>query len=225
MTRDGLLPPPVGARARGARRRIHRDVRRARRDHRRLRAADEIAKLVNIGTLFAFLIVNIGVVILRRTQPDMERGFRVRSCPRFPIVGGLLCIYLMTKLPAVTWLRFGVCLPIGLRHLLRYGRTHSSLQRGEDPRDLDVGARVQRVYRRLRSRGWFEIAAPSAKTARHPSRKRTLVLKVKLTGPPGTPALGGEPVIPGCAPRRLSGLDAAGRPDADAESLPVTRLT
>ena len=47
----------------------------------------EIAKLVNIGTLFAFLIVNIGVIILRRTQPDLERGFRVPFVPVFPIIG------------------------------------------------------------------------------------------------------------------------------------------
>ena len=60
----------------------------------------EIAKLVNIGTLFAFLIVNIGVIVLRRTAPDMERSFRVPLVPWFPIIGGALCIYLMTKLEA-----------------------------------------------------------------------------------------------------------------------------
>ena len=48
----------------------------------------EIAKLVNIGTLFAFLIVNIGVIVLRRTAPDMERSFRVPIVPLFPIIGG-----------------------------------------------------------------------------------------------------------------------------------------
>src|SRR3954449_8618844 len=56
----------------------------------------EIAELVNIGTLFAFFIVNIGVIVLRRTQPDMERGFRVPLVPVFPLVGAALCIYLMT---------------------------------------------------------------------------------------------------------------------------------
>jgi APA family basic amino acid/polyamine antiporter len=93
----------------------------------------EIAKLVNIGTLFAFLIVNIGVIVLRRTAPDMERSFRVPLVPLFPIIGGLLCIYLMTKLSGVTWLRFFVWLLIGLVIYFVYGRTHSRLQRGEGP--------------------------------------------------------------------------------------------
>ena len=95
----------------------------------------EIAKLVNIGTLFAFLIVNIGVIILRRTQPDLERGFRVPLVPWFPIIGALLCIYLMTKLEAVTWIRFFAWLLIGLVIYFLYGRTHSRLQRGLGPDD------------------------------------------------------------------------------------------
>jgi basic amino acid/polyamine antiporter, APA family len=52
----------------------------------------EIAKLVNIGTLFAFLIVNIGVIVLRRTAPDMDRAFRVPLVPLFPLIGSALCI-------------------------------------------------------------------------------------------------------------------------------------
>jgi APA family basic amino acid/polyamine antiporter len=91
----------------------------------------EIAKLVNIGTLFAFVLVNIGVIVLRRTQPDLERGFRVPFVPVFPLVGTALCIYLMTKLEGTTWLRFGVWLVIGLAIYVLYGRAHSRLQRGE----------------------------------------------------------------------------------------------
>jgi basic amino acid/polyamine antiporter, APA family len=91
----------------------------------------EIAKLVNIGTLFAFILVNVGVIVLRRTQPDMERGFRVPWVPVLPLIGIALCIYLMTRLEAETWLRFGVWLAIGLAIYLAYGRTHSRLQRGE----------------------------------------------------------------------------------------------
>ena len=55
----------------------------------------EIVKLVNIGTLFAFIVVNVGVIILRRTKPDLERGYRVPFVPWFPIIGSLLCVYLM----------------------------------------------------------------------------------------------------------------------------------
>ena len=62
----------------------------------------EIVKLVNIGTLFAFIVVNIGVIILRRTKPDLERGFRVPWVPLFPIIGVLLCVYLMKYLELET---------------------------------------------------------------------------------------------------------------------------
>jgi basic amino acid/polyamine antiporter, APA family len=91
-----------------------------------------IAELVNIGTLFAFLLVNIGVIVLRRTQPDLERGFRVPLVPVFPLIGAALCIYLMTQLPGITWARFGVWLAAGLVIYALYGRSHSRLQRGEE---------------------------------------------------------------------------------------------
>jgi APA family basic amino acid/polyamine antiporter len=87
-----------------------------------------IAELVNIGTLSAFVLVNIGVIILRRTRPDMERGFRVPFVPVFPIIGVLLCLYLMVKLPVDTWLRFVVWLAIGLVIYFAYGRHHSRLR-------------------------------------------------------------------------------------------------
>ncbi len=50
-----------------------------------------LAELVNIGTLFAFVIVNVGVIVLRHTKPDLERGFRVPFVPVFPLIGGALC--------------------------------------------------------------------------------------------------------------------------------------
>jgi APA family basic amino acid/polyamine antiporter len=132
MTRDGLLPRGFGsltARRTPARITLTFAVLTA------VLAAfvplTEIAKLVNIGTLFAFLIVNLGVIVLRRTQPDLPRGFRVPLVPLFPLIGAGLCIYLMTRLEAVTWLRFGIWLVVGLVLYSAYGRTHSRLQRGE----------------------------------------------------------------------------------------------
>ena len=92
---------------------------------------EEIAKLVNIGTLFAFVITNIGVIVLRRTRPDLERGFRVPFVPLFPIIGAVLAIYLMTYLEAATWLRFGAWLAAGFVIYFAYGRRHSLLRRGE----------------------------------------------------------------------------------------------
>ena len=97
---------------------------------------DEIAKLVNIGTLFAFLLVNIGVVVLRRTQPDLKRAFRVPFVPVFPIIGALLCVYLMSRQPGETWIRFVVWLLVGMVIYVLYGRKHSRLQRGEAAREL-----------------------------------------------------------------------------------------
>jgi APA family basic amino acid/polyamine antiporter len=95
----------------------------------------EIAKLVNIGTLFAFLIVNIGIIVLRRTQPDLERGFRVPFVPVVPLIGAALCIYLMTRLELVTWERFIGWLLAGLVIYVLYSRTHSLLRRGDEAED------------------------------------------------------------------------------------------
>jgi basic amino acid/polyamine antiporter, APA family len=91
----------------------------------------EIVKLVNIGTLFAFIVVNIGVIILRRTKPDLERGFRVPFVPVFPIIGTILCLYLMKYLSAATWLRFAGWLILGLVIYFLYGIRHSRLRQGE----------------------------------------------------------------------------------------------
>ncbi len=89
---------------------------------------EEIAKLVNIGTLFAFILVNVGVIVLRRTRPDMDRGFRVPFVPVFPIIGIGLCIYLMTTLEGATWIRFGAWLLLGLVIYAVYGYRHSRLR-------------------------------------------------------------------------------------------------
>ena len=90
-----------------------------------------IFELVNIGTLFAFVIVNIGVIVLRRTRPDLPRGFRVPWVPVVPTIGALLCVYLMRELDVQTWLRFIVWLVVGLVLYFAYGRRHSRLQHGE----------------------------------------------------------------------------------------------
>jgi APA family basic amino acid/polyamine antiporter len=87
-----------------------------------------IAELVNIGTLFAFVLVNIGVIILRRTRPDLERGFRVPLVPLFPIIGICLCVYLMVDLPGDTWLRFVGWMALGLIVYFLYSRHHSRLR-------------------------------------------------------------------------------------------------
>ena len=86
-----------------------------------------------IGTLFAFLLVNIGVIVLRRTKPDMDRGYRVPFVPVFPLIGIALCVYLMTKLDGATWARFGLWLAAGMVIYAVYGYRHSRLRRGDAP--------------------------------------------------------------------------------------------
>jgi APA family basic amino acid/polyamine antiporter len=90
---------------------------------------DELVKLVNIGTLFAFLVVNVGVIVLRRTRPDMPRPFRVPLVPLLPLIGSAMILYLMLDLPGFTWARFLVWLGIGLLIYVLYGYRHSRLRR------------------------------------------------------------------------------------------------
>ncbi|MCL9662682.1 amino acid permease [Paenibacillus hunanensis] len=89
-----------------------------------------LAELTNIGTLFAFTVVSIGVIVLRRTQPDLKRGFRVPFVPVLPILSALGCVYLMLQLQALTWITFFIWLAIGLVVYFAYGRRHSLLNRG-----------------------------------------------------------------------------------------------
>lgn len=84
-----------------------------------------IVELVNIGTLFAFVLVNVGVIVLRRTRPDMERPFKVPFSPVFPLIGIAFCVYLMAQLPGVTWVRFLIRLIVGLIIYFSYSRRHS----------------------------------------------------------------------------------------------------
>jgi len=72
--------------------------------------------------------VNLAVIWLRRSKPDMERGFRVPFVPVFPLIGSALCVYLMTKLPVETWLRFIAWLALGLLIYAVYGYRHSRLR-------------------------------------------------------------------------------------------------
>jgi len=88
---------------------------------------EALAKLVNIGTLFAFILVAIGVIILRRTRPDLERSFRTPLVPLVPIVSVLASLYLMLNLTTQTWIRFFVWMAIGLAIYALYGARRSRL--------------------------------------------------------------------------------------------------
>ena len=89
----------------------------------------EAADMTNIGTLFAFCLVCVGVLWLRITQPEHPRPFRVPLMPWIPVLGALSCFGLMLFLPSITWIRFGVWTLIGLLVYAFYGYRHSRLNR------------------------------------------------------------------------------------------------
>jgi basic amino acid/polyamine antiporter, APA family len=93
---------------------------------------NELAELVNIGTLFAFVLVAVGVVILRRTRPDLPRSFRVPWVPVIPVLSVLASVYLMLNLPALTWIRFLIWMALGLVVYFLYGHRRSRLATGDD---------------------------------------------------------------------------------------------
>jgi APA family basic amino acid/polyamine antiporter len=88
-----------------------------------------IVELVNIGTLFAFVLVNIGVIILRRTRPEMPRPYRVPLSPVLPLLGVAFALYLMKDLPWETWVRFVIWLAVGIVIYAAYGYRNSRLRR------------------------------------------------------------------------------------------------
>ncbi|MFG1780827.1 amino acid permease [Rhodococcus oryzae] len=86
-----------------------------------------LEEMVNIGTLFAFVLVCIGVVVLRKTRPDLPRGFRVPLVPLVPILAVLACGWLMLNLSVETWIRFLVWMAIGVVVYFAYGKRKSVL--------------------------------------------------------------------------------------------------
>jgi len=127
MSRDGLLPPIFAA--------VHP---RFRTPHlstiltgsiialvSMLTPIDLLAQLVSIGTLLAFVLVSIGVVILRRTLPDAPRPFRTPGVPWVPLAGAAICLAQMVGLPVATWARLLIWLVAGLVLYVAYGRRHA----------------------------------------------------------------------------------------------------
>ena len=131
MARDGLLPPWAA--------KVHKKYRTphvttiitgvAVASFASIANINEVVELTNIGTLFAFVLVSLGIIVLRRTDPDRPRPFRTPLVPWVPLAAIVCCTYLMIELPWVTWIRFAVWLAIGLLFYLLYGARHSRLGR------------------------------------------------------------------------------------------------
>src|SRR5207253_1631971 len=97
-----------------------------------------LGQLVSMGTLLAFAIVCTGVLILRKTSPETPRPFRTPGMPWVPVVGTLICLYLMSGLPSPTWIRLFVWLAIGLTIYFGYGRIRAATVRGRPIAGTDV---------------------------------------------------------------------------------------
>jgi basic amino acid/polyamine antiporter, APA family len=94
---------------------------------------DDIGKMVNIGTLLAFIIVCCAVLVLRKTDPDQARPFRTPLVPWVPILGIFFNGYMMYKLGWVNWARLIIWLIIGLVIYFGYSRKHSRARKGQTP--------------------------------------------------------------------------------------------
>ncbi|MGH3881062.1 MAG: amino acid permease [Actinophytocola sp.] len=101
--------------------------------------AGKLEEMVNVGTLFAFVLVSAGVMVLRRTHPDLQRGFRVPALPVIGVAAILACLWLMLNLTILTWLRFFAWMVLGVVVYFVYSRRHSVLgRRGASPSQLPV---------------------------------------------------------------------------------------
>jgi len=130
MSKDGLLPPVFA--------RLHPRFRTPLHSNLLLGAfiavfagfvpISVVGEMTSIGTLLAFVMVCLGVLILRRTEPDAPRSFRTPWVPLVPILGIATCLLMMVSLPLDTWLRLLVWLAIGLAIYYGYGRKHSKLR-------------------------------------------------------------------------------------------------
>jgi len=87
----------------------------------------DLGHMVSIGTLFAFSLVCIGVIVMRKSNPDAVRGFRVPFVPLFPILGVVICVALMAGLPIESWGRLAIWLAIGLAIYFFYGMKNSKM--------------------------------------------------------------------------------------------------
>lgn len=94
----------------------------------------DLGHMVSIGTLFAFVLVCIGVLIMRKKMPDLKRSFRTPLVPFVPIMGIVVCVYLMYALPSESWWRLAIWLAIGLAIYFTYGKNNSKLRNPSEPR-------------------------------------------------------------------------------------------
>ena len=91
----------------------------------------DLGHMVSIGTLFAFILVCIGVIIMRKTMPEVPRKFKVPFVPLIPILGILVCLLMMSSLPKESWERLIIWMAIGVSIYFLYSRKHSVVRKLE----------------------------------------------------------------------------------------------
>lgn len=135
MSRDGLLPESLARvnRRTGTPLRISAGIAVLVAVVASLTPIGKLEEMVNIGTLAAFALVSLAVPVLRRTRPDLDRGFRVPLSPVLPVLAALVCLYLMLNLSAETWLRFLVWMVLGFVIYFTYGYANSRVGRHDEP--------------------------------------------------------------------------------------------
>ncbi|MQA10103.1 MAG: amino acid permease [Pseudonocardiaceae bacterium] len=141
MSRDGLLPRQLAHTSRrGTPARINVLIGIAVAFGATFFPADKLEEMVNIGTLFAFILVSAGVLVLRKRRPDLPRAFRVPLVPLIPILAIVACLWLMLNLTALTWVRFLGWMVLGVLVYFLYSRRNSLLgkRQREEATTVDV---------------------------------------------------------------------------------------
>jgi APA family basic amino acid/polyamine antiporter len=124
--------------------------------------------MVNVGTLFAFVLVSIGVIILRKKRPDLERSFKVPFMPVIPILSVLACIWLMINLTAITWVRFIIWMAIGVAVYFAYGRRHSMVGRREGGGLALTQEEISATWHAQEDAGWVGDSKGETRPGRPP---------------------------------------------------------
>lgn len=133
MSNDGLLPPFFGS--------IHKKFRTPWKTNLFFMVfvslfagfvpVSDLGHMVSIGTLLAFVLVCIGVLVMRKKMPDVKRAFKTPFVPFVPVAGVVVCFYLMYSLPYESWIRLIVWMVIGITLYFIYGKKHSKLNNSE----------------------------------------------------------------------------------------------
>ncbi len=156
MSRDGLLPRGIGtvSEKTGTPARITLGVGVVVAIIAGFSEISVLEEMVNVGTLFAFVLVSIGVIVLRRTRPDLERSFKVPLMPVLPILSVLACLWLMINLTAITWVRFLIWMALGVAVYYLYGKRHSLVGRREGDGLALTEEELKATWRAEEDSGW-----------------------------------------------------------------------